>query len=53
MPVLAGAFLGALIFEPLVGSSLVESFGYALIEVLVTVVGGLAGGKALGDAAAF
>ena len=41
MPVLAGAFLGALIFEPLVGSSLGESFGYALIEVLVTVVGGL------------
>ena len=41
MPVLAGAFLGALIFEPLVGSSLGESFGFALIEVLVTVVGGL------------
>ena len=41
MPVLAGAFLGALIFEPLVGSSLGESFVYALIEVLVTVVGGL------------
>ena len=41
MPVLAGAFLGALIFNPLVGSSLGESFGYALIEVLVTVVGGL------------
>jgi len=41
MPVLAGAFLGALIFEPLVGSSLGESLGYALIEVLVTVVGGL------------
>ena len=38
MPVLAGAFLGALIFEPLVGSSWGESFGYALIEVLVTVV---------------
>jgi hypothetical protein len=41
MPVLAGAFLGALIFEPLVGSSLGDSFGYALIEVLVTLVGGL------------
>jgi len=41
MPVLAGAFLGALIFEPLVGSSLGESFGWALIEVFVTVVGGL------------
>jgi len=41
MPVLAGAFLGALIFELLVGSSLSESFGYALIEVFVTVVGGL------------
>ena len=41
MPVLAGAFLGALIFEPLVGSSLGESLGYALIEILVTVVGGL------------
>ena len=41
MPVLAGAFLGALIFEPLVGSSLGDSLGYALIEVLVTVAGGL------------
>jgi integral membrane sensor domain MASE1 len=41
MPVLAGAFLGALIFEVLVGSSLSESFGFALIEVLATVVGGL------------
>ncbi|HEY2818290.1 MAG TPA: MASE1 domain-containing protein [Casimicrobiaceae bacterium] len=40
-PVIAGAFLGALIFEPLVGSSLGESFGYALIEAVVTVVGGL------------
>jgi len=40
--VLAGAFLGALIFEPLVGSSLGESFGYAVIEVVVTVVGGVA-----------
>ena len=44
MPVLAGAFLGALIFEPLVGSSLGESFIYALIEVFVTVVGGLVAG---------
>jgi integral membrane sensor domain MASE1 len=44
MPVLAGAFLGALIFEPLVGSSLPESFGYAIMEVLVTVVGGLVAG---------
>lgn len=42
MPVLAGAFLGALIFEPLVGSTLGESFIYAIIEVLVTVAGGLA-----------
>ena len=41
LPVLAGAFLGALIFEPLVGSSLSESFFFAIIEVLVTVVGGL------------
>jgi len=41
MPVLAGAFLGALIFEPLVGSTLSESISYALIEVVVTVVGGL------------
>ena len=42
MPVLAGAFLGALIFEPLVGSSLGESLIYALIEVVVTLAGGLA-----------
>lgn len=41
MPVLVGAFVGAMIFEPLVGSSLGESFGFAVIEVLVTVVGGL------------
>jgi integral membrane sensor domain MASE1 len=41
MPVLVGAFLGAMIFEPLVGSSLADSLGYALIEVLVTVVGGV------------
>ncbi len=41
IPVLAGAFLGALIFEPLVGSSLGESFVFAFIEVFVTVVGGL------------
>ena len=39
-PVLAGAFLGALIFEPLVGSSLLDSLGYALIEVVVTFAGG-------------
>ena len=45
LPVLAGAFLGALIFEPLVGSSLGEAFGYALIEVVVTVVGGLVAAK--------
>jgi len=44
-PVLGGAFLGALIFEPLVGSSLGESFIYALIEVVVTVVGGLAAAR--------
>jgi integral membrane sensor domain MASE1 len=40
MPVLAGAFLGALIFEPLVGSSLLDALGYAVIEVLVTFAGG-------------
>ena len=40
IPVLAGAFLGALIFEPLVGSSLLDSLGYALIEIIVTVAGG-------------
>ena len=45
MPVLGGAFLGALIFEPMVGSSLRESFIYALIEVVVTVVGGLAAAR--------
>jgi len=45
MPVLAGAFVGALIFEPLVGSSLGESVGYGLIEVLVTLVGGLVAEK--------
>ena len=39
-PVLAGAFLGALIFEPLVGSSLLDSLGYAVIEVVVTFAGG-------------
>lgn len=40
MPVLAGAFLGAMIFEPLVGSSLADALGFALIEVLVTIAGG-------------
>ena len=40
MPVLAGAFLGALIVEPLVGSSLVDTLGYAVIEVIVTFAGG-------------
>ena len=40
MPVLAGAFLGAIIFEPLVGSSLVDALGFALIEVIVTLAGG-------------
>ena len=40
MPVLAGAFLGALIFEPFVGSSLLDSLVYALIEVVVTLAGG-------------
>jgi integral membrane sensor domain MASE1 len=40
MPVLAGAFVGAIIFEPLVGSSLADALGFALIEVVVTVVGG-------------
>ena len=40
-PVLAGAFLGALIFEPLVGSSLLDSVGYAVIEVVVTFAGGM------------
>ncbi len=44
-PVLAGAFLGALLFEPLVGSSLGDALGYALIEVVVTVVGGLAAAR--------
>ncbi len=42
MPVLAGAFLGAIIFEPLVGSSLVDALGFALIEVIVTLAGGAA-----------
>jgi hypothetical protein len=41
MPVLAGAFLGAIIFEPLVGSSLLDSLVYASIEVLVTFAGGM------------
>jgi integral membrane sensor domain MASE1 len=41
MPVLAGAFLGALIFEPLVGSTLGESLIFAVIEVVVTLTGGL------------
>jgi integral membrane sensor domain MASE1 len=40
MPVLAGAFLGAIVFEPLVGSSPVDSLGFALIEVIVTFAGG-------------
>ena len=40
MPVLAGAFLGALVFEPLIGSSLLDTLGYALIEVIVTFAGG-------------
>ena len=40
MPVLAGAFVGAMIFEPLVGSSLSDALGFAVIEVIVTVVGG-------------
>lgn len=40
MPVLTGAFVGALIFEPLVGSSLLDTLGYALIEVIVTFAGG-------------
>jgi len=40
MPVLAGAFVGAIIFEPLVGSTLLDSLGYALIEVVVTFAGG-------------
>ncbi len=44
-PVLAGAFLGAFIFEPLVGSSLGEALGFALIEVIVTIVGGLVAAK--------
>ena len=45
VPVLAGAFLGALIFEPLVGSSLGDSLGFALIEVVATVAGGVAAAK--------
>jgi hypothetical protein len=44
MPVLAGAFIGAMIFEPLVGSTLGESLGFAFIEVFATVVGGLVAG---------
>lgn len=40
-PVLAGAFLGALIFEPFVGSSLLDSLGYAVTEVVVTFAGGM------------
>ena len=40
MPVLAGAFAGAMMFEPLVGSTLSEALGFALIEVVVTLVGG-------------
>jgi len=40
MPVLAGAFLGAIIFEPLVGSSAFDSLVYAVIEVAVTFAGG-------------
>jgi integral membrane sensor domain MASE1 len=41
MPVLAGAFLGALIPDPLVGSTLGESLIVAVIEVVVTLTGGL------------
>ena len=41
MPVLVGAFVGAIIFEPLVGSSLTDSLGFALVEVIVTIAGGL------------
>ncbi len=44
-PVLAGAFLGAFIFEPLVGSSLGDALGFALIEVIVTVAGGVAAAR--------
>lgn len=40
MPVLAGAFLGAITFERLFGSTLGDALGYALVEVVVTVVGG-------------
>ena len=40
-PVLIGAFLGALIFEPLIGSSLIDALGYAFIEVIVTFAGGV------------
>ena len=39
-PVLAGAFLGALIFEPLTGSSPADSLAFAIIEVVVTFAGG-------------
>jgi len=34
-----------LIFEPLVGSTLGDSLGYAVIEVLVTAIGGLAAAR--------
>ena len=45
MPVLVGAFVGAMIFEPLVGSSLTDALGFALIEVIVTVGGGVVGAQ--------
>ena len=45
MPVLVGAFVGAMIFEPLVGSSLADALGFALIEVIATVIGGVVGAQ--------
>ena len=45
IPVLVGAFVGAMIFEPLVGSSLADALGFALIEVIATVVGGVVGAQ--------
>jgi hypothetical protein len=46
LPVLAGAFVGAMIFEPLVGSSPGDTLGFALIEVIVTLVGGVVAAQA-------
>jgi hypothetical protein len=39
MPVLAGAFVGAFVFEPLIGSTLVDALIYALTEVAAAYAG--------------